>query len=435
MDIPSAAELSLENEALLEFMYLCPFGLLQLDADGAVELANPVAAQLLMPIARTPAIANLFGVLEGAAPDLRSLVDSFREPQGNICDNRRVFVDQQANGDQQVLSLTVIKIEPGRLMAVLNDVSREVAQERRLKQADSWFSAMLSGVNDFALVALDQNGRVVSWTETAEGQTGFTAADMAGRTLATLYLPDEAVQGRPVQQIDMSRRDGWHIDEGWRRRKDGTRYWCQSLVAVMEKTNHEISGFSVVLRDVGAEAREVEKIRELVTTDHLTGVLNRAHFHELAAAEVERARRSGTPLCALMVDVDHFKSINDTYGHAAGDMVLRELAATLRRYLRTTDLLGRLGGEEFAIMLPGLDAEAGKLISVSLHSQLRLMHLPLRGKDLKVTVSIGCAQVTSAVDTLPRLLDASDQALYEAKRLGRNRTVVYVAGPELRAVS
>ena len=420
-ELPSLAE---ENERLLQFLYVCPVGLVEMDEAGTIGLMNPLAAQLLLPIADSAALTNLFVALEPYAPDLRYMVSSFGGERGAICENHRIHVRRGAGGAAQVLACSIIKIEAGRLMTVLSDITEQVAQERRLKEAEAWFSAIIAGVNDFALLSLDETGRINAWNRSGERQTGYSARDVLGRTLNVFYFPDEAVQGRAMQQVDLARRDGWHIDEGWRRRKDGSRYWCQSLVSALEEQTGEITGFSVVLRDVTERKSSGDEIRRLLTTDQLTGVSNRARFFELGEAELTRWKRFAQPLSALMIDVDHFKAINDTHGHAAGDEVLKQVAGALQSTLRSIDVIGRLGGEEFAILLPSLDIQGAEMVAERLRRGAAGLVPTFEGRPIPVTISIGCAELSGPVDDIDALLREADGALYAAKQGGRNRVVV-----------
>jgi diguanylate cyclase (GGDEF)-like protein/PAS domain S-box-containing protein len=418
---PGDAALIRDHELLLEFMYLCPFGVVQVDAAGDVIMANPAVARMLLPLAPTMALANIYAVLENVAPDLRSMVAAFAEPQGSVCEGRRIYTGIDPSGNAGYLSLTVIRVDAERWMVVISDISREVAQEQRLAQAHSWFAAMTAGVTDFGLLTVDGGGRVVSWSDSATRQSGFTAADTVGRTLNILYTAEDAIEGRAAQQLNFAQRDGWHIDEGWRKRKDGSRYWCQSLVAA--KTVGDPNLFTVVLRRVSERKRGLTEIRNRLTQDHLTGVFNRAHFFETAQSHMSRHDKA--PVSVLMIDADHFKSINDTYGHPTGDRVLKELASTLKRYLRPDDILGRIGGEEFALLLPDLDIEGARLVAASLRGQIALMRVPAGGSPVPFSVSIGCASRDDANVTLDQVLAAADRALYRAKALGRDCIVTY----------
>jgi diguanylate cyclase (GGDEF)-like protein/PAS domain S-box-containing protein len=420
-------ELAAENERLLEFLYSCPVGLIEMSRAGEVRLMNPIAAQLLLPIAQPTALSNLFEALEPYAPDLRYVTESFTGQHGTFCESLRIHLRQEQETGPQVLACSLVKVEEDRYMAVLTDISEQVRQERRLREAESWFSMILAGVNDFALLSLDATGRVSAWNASGERQTGFSARDVLGRTMNVFYFPDEAVQGRALQQVDLARRDGWHIDEGWRRRKDGSRYWCQSLVSALEEKTGEVTGFSVVLRDVTERKSTGDEIRRLLITDQLTGVSNRARFFELAEAEFARWKRFRQPLSALMVDIDHFKRVNDTYGHAAGDEVLKQVAISLQTGLRSIDVIGRLGGEEFAILLPSIDLQGAEMVADRLRRAVAGLSPVADGTAIPVTVSLGVAEIASDAREFDSLLKAADAALYGAKQGGRNKVVVQPA--------
>ncbi len=425
-------ELQAEHQLLLEFLYLCPVGLLQLDRSGAVQMANPLAVQLLMPIARTPMIGNLFDLLETCAPEIRNLVDGFSQPRGIVCEGSRIFVGTAGDRNRKkameaiVLACTIIKIDDARFMAVITDISRQVAQERRLKETESWFAAILSGVNDFALLSLDSEGRIDSWNQSGVRQTGYQDEDVIGATLSVFLCPEEQGEAREVEQVEFARRDGWHLDEGWRCRKDGSRYWCQSLVSALEEEDGAVTGFSVVLRDVTERKVSGDELRRLLTTDHLTGATNRARFFEVVEAEEARWRRFQRPLSVLMLDADHFKHINDTFGHAAGDAVLKALAEACQEELRTIDTLARLGGEEFVVLLPATDIRGAEAMAERLRAKVHDLLVRSDGHSIAFTISIGCAEMGGEINDASKLLRAADEALYEAKQLGRNRTSRYL---------
>lgn len=177
----------------------------------------------------------------------------------------------------------------------------------------------------------------------------------------------------------------------------------------------------LVRTDITRQKRQEQELRRLASTDSLTGALNHGHFMQKAAAEMRRAQRYRHPLALLMLDADHFKQINDTQGHAAGDQVLRELVATLGQELRENDLLGRLGGEEFAAMLPETDHQAANLVADRLRQRLAALVFPGRAGEFGITVSIGVAILGTVDKNLEDLLKRADQALYQAKEMGRDR--------------
>lgn len=167
--------------------------------------------------------------------------------------------------------------------------------------------------------------------------------------------------------------------------------------------------------------------RQLMLTDHLTGLYNQSHFLHLADQELRRARRYEHAFSLLMIDIDHFREINENYGHSIGDMVLQGVSAMLRDNLREVDILGRYGGEEFVLLLPetGLNEALG--VAGRLLYTLRATPVETRAGEVNVTVSIGISGLMdSETVSLDRLLDRADRALYQSKKNGRNRVTVWV---------
>lgn len=181
--------------------------------------------------------------------------------------------------------------------------------------------------------------------------------------------------------------------------------------------------------------RKINKIKDqqLVTLlthranfDALTGINNRRAFFELGEKALKQAHRQATPLVALMLDADHFKSVNDTHGHAVGDLVLKDLAKTLTNTLRDVDVCGRIGGEEFAVLLPHTPLNEALEVAERLREALAARKVPLPdGNTLSFTVSVGLAMLTTEDQYLDKLMQKADLALYQAKEQGRNRVVVY----------
>ena len=171
-------------------------------------------------------------------------------------------------------------------------------------------------------------------------------------------------------------------------------------------------------------AQALEQIRQLATHDDLTGLLNRRAMLDRMQLEQRRSLRSGSPLLIAQLDIDHFKAVNDTHGHAAGDLVLQSFADTVRRNVRDTDVLARWGGEEFVLLLCDTPAADAVALMERLRQAVQAMQVPVPQGDgpITVTVSIGLARHTPA-DPLAGTLERADQALYAAKAGGRNRVV------------
>jgi two-component system cell cycle response regulator len=166
----------------------------------------------------------------------------------------------------------------------------------------------------------------------------------------------------------------------------------------------------------------------MAITDGLTGLYNRRYMESHLSTLVEQAAARGKPLTALVLDIDYFKSINDTHGHDAGDDVLREFAVRVRKSIRGIDLACRFGGEEFVIIMPETDMAVATIVAERLRRRIASEPFPIsQGKALEVTVSAGIATLDAADDTAGTILKRADQALYRAKRDGRNRVVADAA--------
>jgi diguanylate cyclase (GGDEF)-like protein/PAS domain S-box-containing protein len=182
-------------------------------------------------------------------------------------------------------------------------------------------------------------------------------------------------------------------------------------------------------------ARLYEETRRLSITDPLTGIGNRRHFIELAQREFQRSHRYQRPLSLIMMDLDHFKVVNDTYGHLVGDKVLQAIAKLCENNLRESDIIGRYGGEEFLILLPETpgnsteteanDEHTAKAVAERLRKMVESTPTQTAQGEIPITVSLGIAELTENVDDLDTLIDRADQALYQAKQSGRNQSVVW----------
>lgn len=194
------------------------------------------------------------------------------------------------------------------------------------------------------------------------------------------------------------------------------------MVATLSRLTDELTDMT---RELNKKNRQLaaanETITRLMMTDPLTGLANRRHLAEMLDRELSLARRSTRPLAALMTDIDHFKSINDTYGHGMGDQVLKQVAQILRDACRKEDIVARYGGEEFIVILP--DSGAGAAADCAERMRSAIAGATFSGIDRSITASFGVTVFTPA-DTEDDFLKRADAALYEAKAAGRNRVVV-----------
>ena len=204
-----------------------------------------------------------------------------------------------------------------------------------------------------------------------------------------------------------------------KRAKEGLEDLNENLEAQVERRT----------RDLSAEVKErkalEDKLRRLAYTDSLTGVLNRRGFLDAAEKEVSRIRRHGRPVSLMIMDIDHFKKINDTHGHLFGDAVLKDCMTVARELLRSYDLVGRIGGEEFAFLLPETDLTEASEIGERVRQGLEGLDRPDDdGHTVRFTVSIGIAVVRPEESDFMQTMRRADHALYRAKKTGRNRVCV-----------
>ena len=414
------------EEQLLEFLYACPVGLVECDAAGEIGMMNPHAMQHLLPLAGARDPGNLFTALDQHAPELRNMVAAFVAPTGRICEGHRIFVDLgggRRKAVPKVLACTLVKLSPNRLMVTLSDISQQIVQEQRLNQASTWFATLLDGINDYATMTITHDGDIVSTGAYFTSQTGHDSVGVIGRPVAAVLGEDESGGDlRWKDQLSVALRDGWHFQEGWQRRANADRYWCQCLIVAGADTKGlTLTGFSVVLRDVPRRAAPTDDLRRLLTCDHLTGAANRRHFGQVLERERTRWRDLRQPLSLIILDLDHFKAINDTHGHPTGDELLRSVSKACTSLLPPRGVFARLGGEEFGALLPRHDIDQAMLVAESLRQEIAGLEFVASGSMLKATASFGCATMDEVDGSIDALLALADKRLYAAKREGRNR--------------
>jgi len=316
---------------------------------------------------------------------------------------------------------------PIRSFGTVQDITDQKLVEEALQAEQGKLRAMAEASYD-AFIMIDAKDTIHFWSPAAVQLFGWTEDEAVGSKMHALITPPEyhAPAHEGLQHFAHTGKGPVinSVSEFMAVRKDGTLFPVERSVSAFRRGNE----FFAVgqLRDITERKAAEEALERLATTDNLTGLFNRGHFVNLARTEIDRCRRYSRPLSLLMVDADKFKSVNDTYGHDVGDMVLRAISATIVQALRTVDIVGRLGGEEFVALLPETGLKDAVVSAERVRRAIEEQSVTLEtGDQLRFTVSIGVSTMPDGDCDTERCLDdmlkESDKALYDAKHAGRNR--------------
>jgi diguanylate cyclase (GGDEF)-like protein/PAS domain S-box-containing protein len=312
-----------------------------------------------------------------------------------------------------------------RILLTCLDITERMTLEGELATANSRFTAVVESAYD-GVVTVDQRENIKLFNKAAQEMFGYRLDDILGKKLTTL-VPERyhAHHGDYVDKFAASPIKGRQMFERGNItgvRKDGSEFPVE--ISIAKITVNGLVEFTAVVRDVSERARMMDELRIRATTDALTGLSNRRMFQEKSVDLLALANRHDHPLSAIMLDIDKFKTINDTYGHAEGDRVLKAIAVACNKVARESDVVARMGGEEFAILLPITSAEE----AVGLAERLRIAvaenqydHDWDGGEPIAFTVSAGIGEWDPADKKIDDVLNRADKALYRAKEGGRNR--------------
>lgn len=329
---------------------------------------------------------------------------------------------------EEVLARVETHLSLRRLQRNLQEVNRELEarindlseSQEQLRDRESKLRAFVDALPNLSFI-YDQDGR---YLEIMANETGLLRArpeELLGRRIRDVMSPEvskvmeeaihRAIETGKTQVIE------YRIPT-----VGGEEYWFEGRVALMEKSD-EGSKVIFTAAEISQRVALYEEVQRLAMQDSLTNCFNRRYFFSLAEQEFQRAVRYRRPLALVMLDIDHFKKFNDTYGHPAGDKVLCDLVDTCRNSLRSIDIIGRYGGEEFILLLPETQLQGALKMASRLRQELMKIKVSNSEATLSVTVSLGAAcyepgsNEVAAFDDLVRL---ADESLYDAKAAGRN---------------
>lgn len=298
---------------------------------------------------------------------------------------------------------------------------------------------------DIGVLVVDAELTIAVFNRFMQAHSGKNADDVIGQSLLDVFPDSDAAwitrRIRSVFELGVPAYSTWeqrpylflfrlnmplHFD---------VEFMYQNCTFVpLRSTRDAVEKVAIVIYDVTDSAlskRQLQQAQEqlllLSRTDRLTRLNNRGYWDERLHQEFRRVRRSREDYSVVMFDIDHFKSINDRYGHQVGDAAIRMVARTLLDSCREIDICGRYGGEEFVVLLPGTGADGALVFCERLRKTIEDSHVQSHGVDIQLTVSLGIAELTDREDTAEAWVGNADAALYQAKNSGRNRTAVYRA--------
>ena len=306
---------------------------------------------------------------------------------------------------------------------ILDITDRKQAESELIREKER-AQVTLHSIGD-GIVRADATGSVEYLNPVAEQLTGWRAAEARGRPLGEVCSVVSETDASPIDLLAPTAaaipKEGPQV----LRHRDGSEYAVTCTVAPLTAGSPSAAGTVLVLHDV-TEARSLaRRLVHQASHDPLTGLLNRREFELRLARAIESARAEGSTHVCLYMDLDQFKVVNDTCGHAAGDELLRQIATVLQPRLRASDALARLGGDEFGVLLQDCPLDEGRQIAESLRFALSGFRFAWADRTFEVGVSIGVARMTPASGNAGAVLSTADMACYAAKDLGRNRVHVY----------
>jgi diguanylate cyclase (GGDEF)-like protein/PAS domain S-box-containing protein len=392
-------------------------------ADSSIGYWNRAASEIYGYSAEQALGRTVHELLQTEPPEPLEAIDAQLAERGRWegevhqvrADGRRILVSSR---------LGLQRDERGEPVAVIEHNS-DITEQRRVEEAKYRLAAMVEHTDD-AVVGGTIDGKITEWNRGAQRLYGYTAEEAIGQP-ADMLMPPE----RRAQELKTLARvydgEAFRQYETVRIRKDGTPVHVSLTVSPIKDGRGRVVAASAIGRDITERKRFEDQLRHLADHDYLTGLFNRRRFDEELQREIARAQRYGTGGTVLAIDIDHFKYVNDSLGHSAGDALIGIVAELFRKRLRETDMIARLGGDEFGVILPGVERDEAEVVAKGLLEAIRAeksFQLPRTLRQL--TASIGIAPFADVAElTSEDLLVEADIAMYDAKEAGRDRMAVY----------
>jgi diguanylate cyclase (GGDEF)-like protein len=304
-----------------------------------------------------------------------------------------------------------------------------------------WLLAIVQSI-DVGVVVFDRDYRIEVWNSFMENRSGLAPQVAHQKSFFELFpevnedwfrrkVESVATLGTPAFTIWEQRPYLVHFKNYQPITGQEDFMYQNTTILPLHSTDGAVGHICLVIydvTDVAVNRRQLQtvnlQLQRLSSTDRLTGLYNRGHWEDGLRHEYARHRRYDTHATLVMFDIDHFKRVNDTYGHQAGDKVIQLVAEVVREHVRDTDLAGRYGGEEFAVLLPDTDKSGGAIFAERLRVAVENLQVVHDGEVIRFTISLGVADLSRPSTDYKMLIEWADQALYQSKKGGRNRVTV-----------
>lgn len=309
---------------------------------------------------------------------------------------------------------------PQYFIVVIEDITQRKKIEESLHQAEEHFRLLVEGTEDYAILRLDAYGNVASWNPGAEKTLGYREDEIVGEHFSRFYTLEDSMSGLPQRKLSQAIREGRAENDRWHVRRDGSRFWGTGVINTLYDEAGNIQGFVKIMRDNTVHKLAQDRTCYLANHDTLTGLPNRACFSDRLHETIAHAQREMAGFALLMLDLDRFKSVNDSLGHDVGDLLLKEVAARLLGCVRETDTVARLGGDEFVVIQTTvMESADARILADKIVAELGKPYR-LNGQVVHSGTSIGITLYPRDGRDAGQLLKNADLALYQAKDLGRH---------------
>lgn len=277
---------------------------------------------------------------------------------------------------------------------------------------DIAYRHFVESVNDYAIYMLNADGTIASWNKGARKAKGYEQEEVVGRSFGLFYSDADRLSGLPQKNLAAALKNGKFEGEGWRYRKDGTRFWAHVVIDAIYDDEHKLQGFAKITRDISEQKEVIDKISYLARFDALTGLPNRVEFFNFVEKLFTESDYTRIAICTI--DLDKFKDINDIEGHVVGDQLLQRVSASALKILARDEIVARFGGDEFVAAKPYNDERELVAFTERLHGCFSGKHT-FSHTEINVSASLGVAIYPDDATDINSLISNSDLAMYRAK--------------------